>query len=211
MAVTRSTIPTIAEIRDRVLNDIKRGKIRAGVPRPNVAPGSESYIKAEAWGASAMQLAANIAVQQDATMPDSAVDEDLDRLADIWKGFKRSTGVGASGFVKVNVSGTVTFAAGQEGTFDDGVRAQVTVTTTASNNSLVPIRCIDIGKQTDRASGTKFTWSSPPSGSATVAYVDTAGLNDGKDPDDDSALRARLLSALRHPAQSGSEIGRAHV
>lgn len=204
MAITRATIPSIEDLRDKCVRDVKRGKIRAGVTRPNVAPGSETYVKSEAWASGTMEMHAKIAALQDATMPDSAEGEDLDRLAEMWRGFKRSTGAGASGFVKVNVSGTVTFAQGQEGTFDDGVRAQVVVTTQAVNNGLVPIQCIDTGKQTDRSEGAEFTWTSPPGGAATTAYVDDAGLTGGQDAETDAALRQRLLESLRHPAQSGS-------
>jgi uncharacterized phage protein gp47/JayE len=203
MATTRATIPSLEELRDKILRDIKRGKIRAGIAKPNVSPGSESYIKAEAIASSVLEMHAKIAALQDATMPDSAEGEDLDRLANM-RGLKRSVGAGASGYVKVSVTGTVVFAAGQEGTFEDGVRAKVVVTTSAINNGLVPIECIDVGVGTNKSAGTVLTWTSPPSGSATTCAVDDAGLTGGKAADTDAALRARLLDLLRHPAQSGS-------
>ena len=204
MAETRVSIPTLESLRDKFLNDIKRLKIRAGITRPNVAPGSESYIKGEAVASSVLELHAKLAALQDAQMPDSAVEDDLDRLADVWKGLKRSSGAGATGNVKASCTGTVTYTEGLQGTSPDGLRYQIVVTTKATNGTKLPIEGVDTGTRTNKGEGTVITWTSPPSGSAATAKVDAGGLTGGKDADTDATFRARLLDALRHPAESGS-------
>lgn len=204
MTITRVEIPSLDELRTLAVNDIRRLKVRAGIARPNVAPGSESYIKAEAMASTALGIHAKLAALQDAQMPDKAEAEDLDRLADVWKGLARRSGAGASGWVKVSCTGTVTYLAGQQGTFPDGLRYQVAANVTATNGTLVAVKGVDTGKRTDKPAGSILTWTSPPSGSAPTAEVDNAGLTGGTDADNDSALRSRLLDALRHPAASGS-------
>jgi uncharacterized phage protein gp47/JayE len=204
MATTRTEIPSLDELRTKYLNDVRRLKIRAGVTRPNVSPGSESYIRGDAVATRALELHAEVARLQDAQMPDTAVEDDLDRLADVMRGIARSDGAGSTGYVKASVTGTVTYAAGQQLTAEDSLRFEVLVTTLASNNSLVPIRCLDVGVKTNKAADTELTWTSPPTGSATTCLVDPGGLTGGKDAEDDEALRVRLQNALRFPAESGS-------
>lgn len=204
MATTRVELPRLTDLRDRTLETIRRLKIRAGVTRPNVAPGSESYIKAEAFAAGALEVHARLAAVQDAQMADSATGEDLDRLARVLRGLVRSSGNGAGGYVKVSCTGTVTYAQGAQCTSPDGLRYEVVVTTAAVNNGLVQVRGVDVGKRTDKAADTIMTWTSPPAGSATTCTVSSGGLTDGEDAETDADLRRRLQDALRHPAASGS-------
>jgi len=204
MAITRTEIPSLESLRDKIVNDIRRLKIRAGITRPNVALGSESAVKAEAYASAVLELYAKVAALQDATMPDAAEGDDLARLADVLKGLKASVGAGASGNVIAACSGSVTYAVGQQCTTPDGLRYEVVITTLASNGDPVPIRGIDVGKRTDKDAATIVTWSSPPSGSDVTAIVDSGKLTGGKDADNDARLRARLQSAMRHPAASGS-------
>ena len=204
MVTTRVELPRLADLRDRTLETIRRLKIRAGVTRPNVAPGSESYIKAEAFAAGALEVHARLAAVQDAQMPDSATGEDLDRLALVLRGLYRSSGSGAAGYVKVSVTGTVTFAQGAQCTSLDGLRYEVVTTTSAVNNGLVQVRGVDTGTRTNKPYGSSMVWTSPPSGSALTCVVSNGGLSSGTDAETDSQLRARLMDALRHPAASGS-------
>lgn len=204
MATTRTEIPSLDELRTKYLNDVRRLKIRAGITRPNVAPGSESYIRGEAVATRALELHAEIARLQDAQMPDSAVEDDLDRLALVMRGITRGSGAGSAGYVKASVTGTVTYAQGQQLTSEDNLRFEVVVTALASNNTLVPVRCLDVGVKTNKPADTVLTWTSPPTGSATTCKVDTGGLTNAKDADSDETLRTRLQNALRYPAESGS-------
>jgi len=204
MAITRAELPSLNDLRDRYLRDIRRLKMAAGVDRPNISPGSEAYIRGEAIASATLEILAKLAAVQDATMPDSAVEDDLDRLASVWRGITRSVGAGATGNVTVSCTGSVTYVEGQECTSPDGLRYAVVITTTTVNGGSVPIAGIDVGKETDKDPDTEMTWTSPPSGSADTALVATGGLSGGQDPDNDSRLRKRLETSLRHPLGSGS-------
>jgi uncharacterized phage protein gp47/JayE len=204
MAITKIELPRLTDLRDKTLNTIRRLKIAAGVTRPNVAPGSESFIKAEAFALGSLEVHARLAALQDAQMPDSATGEDLDRLAMVLRGLERSSGAGASGYAKVACTGTVTYAAGAQCAVASGLRYEVVVTTVATNGTLVQIRGVDTGTRTNQTEGTILTWSSPPSGSSSAAEVGVGGLTAGSDAESDDKLRTRLMDALRHPAASGS-------
>lgn len=204
MAITRTELPKLSDLRDRYTRDIYRQLYAAGVSRPNVAQGSEPYIRGEAIASTALEVLAKLAALQDATMPDSAVEDDLDRLAKVWRGLYRSLGAGASGLVVVTCTGTVVYAEGQELTAKDGTRYRVTTTTKATSGDVVQVQGIDVGKATNQAAETVLTWTSPPAGSATTCTVDSGGLAGGVNKDDDARFRQRFLDRLQHPAASGN-------
>lgn len=204
MAETRMTLPTLEQLRDAYINDVRRLKVRAGIVRPNVAEGSETWVRGEAVAATALTIMAREVALQDATMPDSATGDDLTRLAMVWRGIERSNGAGASGNVTASCTGTVVYSIGQQCTSQDGLRYEVTTTTIATTGTAIPVRAIDTGSRTDKAAGTVLTWSSPPIGSDTTCVVGASGLTNGADADTDAKLRQRLQDALRHPAASGS-------
>lgn len=204
MAITRLEVPTLEALRNQITEDTRRMLVRAGVPRPNVAPGSERYIRAESVASVALQIMAREFALQDANMPDKATGDDLKRLASTWRGISPSLGAGAQGNVIADCTGVVTYPIGSQLTASDGLRYQVVSTTIASSGNLIPVRGIDVGKRTEKAAGTVLTWTSPPLGSALTAVVDPSGLTNGADADNDARLRARFLSSLRHPGASGS-------
>lgn len=204
MAETRLEIPTLDELRANYCNDVKRGKIRAGVTNPNVAAGSETYLRGEATASAALQICAREVALQDATMPDKATGDDLIRLAKVQRNIDPSAGAGATGNVIASCTGIVTYVAGQQGTTSDGLRYEVVTTTLAVAGTLIPVRGVDVGKRTNKPAGTSLTWTSPPVGSSSTALVDSSGLTAGADADNDARLRQRFQDAIRHPASSGS-------
>ena len=204
MATTKLTVPSVEELRAQYCEDVRRLKVRAGVTRPNVAPGSETYIRGEAVASVAAQIMAREVALAEAQMPDSGIGDDLTKTALRWCGLTRSTGAGAQGYVLADCTGVVVYPSGLEGRSVDGLRYQVITTTIATNGSQVPIRGIDVGTRTDKPYNTVITWTSPPAGSAVSAPVDTAGLTNGADADTDAKLRQRLQDQIRHPPNSGN-------
>ena len=201
--LTRIDVPSIATLRERYCQDMRRLKQRAGVANPNVAPGSETAIKGESLAAMCQQIEARNAALQDATMPDRATGDDLVRLCAI-RGITPSKGAGATGHAIVSTTGVVVFAKDLECKTDDGLRFKVVSTTAAGDGGAVPIIGVDVGKRTERVEGAKLTWSAPPAGSDATATVGPGGLVNGADADDDARLRRRLQDSLRHPAVSGT-------
>lgn len=204
MAITRVELPTIAGLATDWCEDVKRLKIRAGIANPNVAPGSETAVTGEATASLAFQLHAEIAATQDATMADSAVGDDLTRLAKIQRDMDPRLGAGAQGNVEVSCTGAVTYPKDLECRAADGLRYKVVTSMARTNGQPLPVIGIDTGARTNKLPAVIMTWSSPPAGSATTAVVDASGLNNGIDPDNDERLRARLLDSIRHPGASGS-------
>lgn len=204
MAITRLEIPSVDTLRNSYCNDIRRMKVKAGVANPNVAPGSETYIRGEAISSVAIDIIAKNAALQDATMPDSAVGEDLLRWGRVNRGIEPSAGAGAQGNVVVTTTGPTVFAQGTECRSKSGVRYQVVTSTAASNGDSVPVAGVDVGVRTNQIEGTELTWTAPPSASAMTCKVGTGGLTNGIDADNDARYRRRVQDAIRHPAASGS-------
>jgi uncharacterized phage protein gp47/JayE len=204
MAITRIELPSLNALSDRFCRDVRLGRIRAGVTNPNVAPGSEIAIRGDAYASPVLEIMARNVALQDATMPDSALGDDLIRLARVWRGMEPSLGAGAQGNVRVTTSGVVTYAKDSECRAADGLRYKVVTSTTTNNGGLVPVIGVDVGKRTERVEGVELTWTSPPAGSDTKCKVGPGGLTNGADPDNNARLRRRFQDSLRHPAQSGS-------
>jgi len=203
MAYTSIVHKSIAVIRDGMLDDQRRMLIAAGVARPNLAKGSERWVRAESLASAIFEGLSREVALQDAQMEDSATGEDLDRLA-ARLNITRSAGAGATGNVVVSCTGSVVYPAGLECTSPDGLRYQVVAITTAVDGGAVPVAGIDTGKRTDKTYSTIMTWTSPPAGSATTATVDASGLRFGADADDDARLRRKVIDRRRHPAKGGN-------
>jgi len=203
MATTTLDVPSIEELRARYIADVKRLKIRAGVPNPNVAPGSESYIRAQAVAAAVQLVMAREAALQNAQMGDAATGDDIVRLCNL-EGISISAGGGASGYVIASCAPNTTYATGVEARSADGLRYRVVTTTIVNDGGAVPVTGIDVGKRTDKPAGAVLTWTSPPSGSNTTAVVDTSGLQFGIDADNDTSLQNKWIERKRHPPRGGN-------
>jgi len=208
MATTTATMPTADSMLESALNFIRAHLVRNGIgaasARAAVAKGSDRWMTAQMAVQLTSVVLANNRALEDATMPDTATGDDLDRLCAIY-GLARSSGAGAQGNVTVTTSGSVTFAAGQELTADStGKRYKVVTTTTVGSGGSVPIIGIDTGKSTNLAESAKMTWVSPPAGCSSGCVVGTGGLTNGQDGETDGRLRQRLLRRLQQPQNGGS-------
>lgn len=198
MATTKLVLPTLDELRTRYITDVARM-----VPGKNVARGSDTYGRGTAVASAAQMVMARQVALQDAQMADTSTGDDLIRLCGL-NGVEVSGGAGAAGSVLADCTGTVTYPVDLEGKADDGLRYQVVGTTAAVNGGQVPIIGRDVGKRTNKAAGTKITWTSPPAGSNATATVDVDGLRFGVDADTEVSLRRKLKDALRHPRRNSN-------
>ena len=208
MTTTASNVPTRETLVDNALRFWRRGLIRRGVSAASAdaatAVGTDRWLDAQAYAQGLELVLANAVALEDATLPDTATGDDLDRICAIY-GLTRSAGAGAQGDITVTCTGTVTYAAGQECVSNStGLRYRVVAATSATNGSALAVVGIDVGTATNLDAGEVLTWTSPPFGSASTCVVAAGGLTDGADADDDERLRERLLKLLREPQNGGS-------
>lgn len=208
MPTTTTDTPTREALVERALQFFRRGLIARGVPASSAtaatARGTDRWLTVQAWAQGLEVVYGNAMALEDATMADTAVGDDLDRLAAIY-GLSRSAGAGAQGDVTVTCTGTVTYAAGQELTSDTtGLRYRVVAATSATSGDPVAVVGVDLGASTNLSAGEVLTWTTPPFGSGPTATVAAGGLTSGADADTDERLRQRLLKLLREPQNGGS-------
>lgn len=208
MATTTNDVPTRQTLVDAALRFWRRGLIRRGVSAASAdaatASGSDRWLDAQGFAQGLEVVFANAVALEDASLPDTAIGDDLDRLCAVY-GLTRSAGAGAQGDVIVTCTGTVAYAAGQECVSNrTGLRYRVVAATSATSGDAVAVVGIDVGDATNLDAGEVLTWTSPPFGSAATCEVAAGGLTDGAAADTDERLRTRLLKLLREPQNGGS-------
>lgn len=192
------TVPSPNDIRDGGLRVMRNGLIQRGITSPELGPGSDEYIR---WQAFANELAvahANQVVMGDNFMPDTATGDSLVRWGAIVGLSKRSAG-GSSGNIVANTTISSYVAAGSQLTASDGLRFQVATGGTYTNGASIPLIAIDAGAATNHAAGDTLRWVSAPPGHASTAIVATGGLTGGVEAEDEETFRARLLSYFQNP------------
>lgn len=207
MATTTADFPTTDSLVQAYLNFIyynliARGKTAAQA-KAAVAKGGDRWMTANAAAQGITICLANNRALEDATMGDTALDEDLVRLAAI-DGVYPSSGAGAQGSVIVTCTGTASFAEGAELTGPNNKRYKVVSPTSVTNGQPVSIIGIDVGKVTNLAAGAKMQWTSPPAGCDVNCVVGSTGLTNGQNADTTETLRKRYLKRRQAPQGGGS-------
>lgn len=190
-------------VRDDILRTIKNGLLELSNEAAYVGPGSEWYVLASALGNELACVGANAIVRADASMPDSAEGDDLERIGLILD-LTPQEGAGALGNVLLESSATTTISTGTELTDTAGLRYEVTVGGNYANGATVPIRGIDVGDATNHAAGDVLQWATPIPYASPTALVATGGLTNGIDTEDDEAFRARILAVFQNPPGGGN-------
>lgn len=136
-------------------------------------------------------------------LPDTADSDVLDRWASIWLEVPRKPAAAATGLVTLTVQAGAVVPVGTQVRALDGQVYQVTADPTGSAPTLVAaVQAVSVGAAGNRAAGQVMSLVSPILG---VQSTVTAGaMSGGADVEQDDDLRARLLSAIRSPAQGGS-------
>ncbi len=191
------------EIRDDILRTIKNGlRARSVVDTPYVGPNSDWWIMATALGNELAVVGANATIKAEAQMPDTAVDEDLERIANLLDRSKQSA-AGSIGFVEITASATAPIETGRQLTDAAGLAYEVTIGGNYEDEALVPIRAIDGGDATNHAAGDVLRWVSAPPFCADTVVVATGGLVNGIDDEDNEVLRSRVLAVFQNPPGAG--------
>jgi uncharacterized phage protein gp47/JayE len=196
-----------ATIRDGILRTIRNGLIQRGIANPNVTPGSDWYVLAQAVANQLAVTEANAVVKADEQMPDTAEDDALVRICDIY-GLTRQPAAGSTGTVELSSSAATTITTGDQLVDGAGLTYEVVTGGIYNDGDLVPIQAVSTGEATNLEEGEILRWVSTPAFADEKAEVGPGGLVNGIDEENDEVLRQRLLARLQTPAGSGNS---AHV
>lgn len=191
------------DIRDNWLRTYRAGLIRRGVTSPNVTPGSDAYVEAQAFANELAVVEANAVIKCDELMEDTATGEALERLANR-RGLSKRAAAGSAGPIVFDSSADSLVAVDAELIDGAGLRYKVIVGGTYSDGDTIPITAIDTGDATNLAEDDSLRWVSAPPFSAPTALVGVGGLVNGVDAEDDETLRARLLARMQSPPGGGN-------
>lgn len=192
-----------ATIRDGILRVIRSGLIARGVTNPNVLPGSDFYIEAQAIANQLAVIEANAVIKADEMMPDTATSDALARICAIF-GIVKQAASGSTGSVTITASAAATIATSDKLVDGQGLTYQVSTGGTYNSGDSVPIYAVSTGKATNLDAGAVLRWIATPAFCDEKTTVTAGGLVNGADAEDDEALRARLLSLLQNPPASGN-------
>jgi uncharacterized phage protein gp47/JayE len=207
MATTQTTapftVPTTNEIRDSFLRTLKNGLIALGVTNPNVQPGSEFYIEAQALANELAPAYANIQVQGDEMMPDTASIDGLQRWGE-FLGLPLRTAQGSAGFIVSSSSSAITVSTGAQLIDGAGLRYEVSTGGIYNDGDYIPIAAVDTGTETNLATNEPLRWVATPPFSDQTVYVAPPGLANGTPDEDTETYRSRILARLANPPGTGN-------
>lgn len=190
-------------IRDGILRVIRSGLIARGVTNPNVTPGSDWYIEAQAIANQLVVVEANANIKADEMMPDTATEENLARICAIF-GLEKQAAAGSTGTVIITASASVTIATNDQLIDGQGLTYKVTTGGTYADGDSVPVQAVSTGKDTNLEEDAVLRWVSTPAFCDEKVLAGVGGFVNGIDAEDDETLRARLFALLQVPPVSGN-------
>jgi uncharacterized phage protein gp47/JayE len=197
-------LKSAGDIRDDICRTYRAELITLGVENPNVTPGSDIYVLAQAIGNQLEIGMANVQVMADRAMPDTATGVELDRLVSNMPMDPRKAATGARGFIVYDATAATVIAAGEQLTGPNGFRYAVDTTASYADGASIAITGVDAGEDSNLGAGEALRWVTIPAFASPTALVDVGGLDGGREDEGDEELRARLLAVYREPPRSGN-------
>ncbi len=196
---------TAAEFRDDFLRSVSNSlTLIGGISNPQVGYGTDHYIIGEAIGKIAEMASYNAIAAADAQMADTAVGEDLYRIAAIYGLSLRSAG-SSFGYVKLESTfSPIGIITGMQLIDPNGLKYQVSSGGSFSDGDLIPIISIDTGVGCNIKEGTLMKWVSPPAYVNPTCKITTGGMTGAVDAENDEGLRTRIYDRLRDPPGGGN-------
>jgi uncharacterized phage protein gp47/JayE len=205
-AATAERLPTVDEIRDQLLNDLRYRFARAGLT-VNVKRGSAHWYRCEALANRISLALSNGQLRLRDIDPYKATGDALLRLARFFGVLPREASK-ASGFAKIateTADATVDIPIGFKATSSAGIEYQTTIAYTgAVSEDTIALEAVD-GGASNLAAGAFLTWNSASiAGLKPKLTVEAGGIDGGREADDEETLRARLLRRLGFPVGGGN-------
>lgn len=137
---------------------------------------------------------------------DTATSEYLDRWASIWLTTPREAATPAQGNVVFTGVNGVLIPVGTDLVSVDGIEyATNTDVSISAGIANVAVTAMSSGANTNQLSNTILSLTTPIVGVNSSATVDSNGLSQGADTEDDAKLRARLLARIQMPPHGGAK------
>ena len=197
------TVKTAEQVRNDILRTYRAGLMSIGVANPNVGPGSDVYVLAQAVGNQLEVSHANAQILAEGLLPDTATGDQLERWRNIY-GLSKRTAAGATGAVVFETSAPTYVAIGSSLIDDLGQRFEVTVGGSYADGDTIPVEAIDTGADTNHEAGDVLRWVTPPPFAAQTVTVAAADLTGGVDEETDDVGVQRLLERIQNPPLSGN-------
>lgn len=192
--------PALRELHERISGDFSAQMLDGGT----LLSRSVLSVLARTWAGACHLMHGFLAWIYDQALPDTATEDQLLRWSTIW-GLSRKSAVASTGMATgTGVSGAVIPA----GTLARSTRTGATYTSDAdativSGAVSVSWTAATAGADGDLEAGETLSLISPVEGCASQFVVASAGISGGLDAETDSALRSRMLTTIRNPAQGG--------
>lgn len=192
---TAVRLPTAAEWRQQIIEDIELQALDAGVVIPPTAKGSDFDLKATALGNALAVLTANQVLTDADADPTRAAGAALEEIR-VSTGLPEVVATPASGRITVTVTSAtpITVPDGQV-LLAPGAMPAKTVGTSYGvvTGSVLPIAMTKAGSAGNLAAGTVVRFSAPVAGLASDATI-VAAMTDGADAETEAKKRRRILN-----------------
>lgn len=197
--------PSLADLRDRYLRDVRLAAVDAGLTEPATQPGSDNYLTATAVSGIASLAFANVNSAENAANVLDAEGEDLDAIREA-EGLPLVEPSNASGKIIVTVLGATTITNGTPLTLANGLAATVVGTyINPSDRAEIDIQAVEPGSGGNLDAGATVRFDSAPVNVSEDAEVSQAfPLRGGTDGEDDARKRDRILNARRNRPGGGN-------
>jgi uncharacterized phage protein gp47/JayE len=203
-AVGEENYPTPDDVRALILGSMQIDAARRGLDI-DISPGSDHYVRASAFSKRVSVAIANGQIARDNYNPLTATGDNLLALCALY-GITQRPAERAAGYVVVRVStGSAPVPAGYRCTSPTGEKYQTTTAKTVANGETIQIQAVEGGESTNLSAGTRLTWDSASIGNLLKeCTVDSGGIRNGTDADDEETMRRRLLAKLSRPGIGGN-------
>lgn len=192
--------PTIQEIKDRQVNDLK-----VALNSPEFLDGSFAKAISDAQSGGMFSIYGLLQRLSEIVLPDQAVGEFLNRWSAIWK-ISRIAATYASGNITFTGTDTTVIPSGTQFISDDDITYKTTIQGTISSGSAtVAAIALAPGSKGNKAAAVTMTMLSPIAGVDSTVTVANGGLTAGADQESDESLLARLLQRIQSPPHGGSQ------
>lgn len=189
---------TPSEIRDAMLRSFENHARDAGLPVPDLSPGSFDYVRATLLGEQQSLIEAFALFVWQQVSSGQWVGEQLDRVV-AKHGLSRRTKAGSIGKVTFTSSAASAVPTGAQLTSATGIKFEVVTGGVYADQDPIEVRAIDTGVSTNLDEGTVLQWVSAPPFADAKVRVGPGDLINGVEDESDAELFARYLAKLRTP------------